>query len=73
MVEYKTVVLNCNIKYFTVLFTVFFIIKIICILFSTIGALFLKIIDVKFLQKVNSYKQVINSKQILFITNKKAP
>ncbi len=43
--------LNCNIIYFTVLFTVFFIIKIICILFSTIGALCLKIIDVKFPQK----------------------
>ncbi len=35
----------------TVLFTVFFMIKIICILFSSIGALFLKIIDVKLLQK----------------------
>ncbi len=47
----KTAILNCNIIYFTILFTVFFIIKIICILFSTIGALFLKMIDVKLLQK----------------------
>ncbi len=44
-----------NIIYFTVPFTVFFIIKIICILFFTIGAIFLKIIDVKLLQKKDKY------------------